>query len=208
MTEAALNNVVEWTVSELSSALKRTVEDAYGYVRVRGEISGFKGAAALRPRLFCSQGRRRTARRRHLERHLRPYARQARGGPRRHRDRPADDLSRPFQISDRHRQARACRHRRADEAARGAQEEACRRRAIRRGAQAAPAVSAQSHRRGDFADRCGDPRYSASARGPLSAPGPGVARTRAGRDLRGGSRQRDLQASTNCPSVALCRGRT
>jgi len=30
-------------VSELSSALKRTVEDAYGHVRVRGEISGFRG---------------------------------------------------------------------------------------------------------------------------------------------------------------------
>ena len=39
----SLNNVVEWTVSELSAALKRTVEDAYGYVRVRGEVSGFKG---------------------------------------------------------------------------------------------------------------------------------------------------------------------
>jgi hypothetical protein len=36
---------VEWTVSELSSALKKTVEDAYGYVRVRGEVSGFKGAS-------------------------------------------------------------------------------------------------------------------------------------------------------------------
>jgi exodeoxyribonuclease VII large subunit len=34
---------VEWSVSELSAALKRTVEDAYGYVRVRGEISGFRG---------------------------------------------------------------------------------------------------------------------------------------------------------------------
>jgi len=43
MAETALNNVVEWTVSELSAALKRTVEDAYGYVRVRGEVSGFKG---------------------------------------------------------------------------------------------------------------------------------------------------------------------
>lgn len=43
MAEPALNNIVEWTVSELSAALKRTVEDAYGYVRVRGEISGFKG---------------------------------------------------------------------------------------------------------------------------------------------------------------------
>src|SRR6478672_4505655 len=45
MAEPALNNVVEWTVSELSSALRRTVEDAYGYVRVRGEVSGFKGAS-------------------------------------------------------------------------------------------------------------------------------------------------------------------
>jgi len=43
MPEAAGNNVVEWSVSELSSALKRTVEDAYGFVRVRGEVSGFKG---------------------------------------------------------------------------------------------------------------------------------------------------------------------
>lgn len=31
-------NVVELTVSELSAALKRTLEDAYGYVRVRGEL--------------------------------------------------------------------------------------------------------------------------------------------------------------------------
>ena len=45
MAEAAPNNVVEWTVTELSAALKRTVEDAYGYVRVRGEVSGFKGAS-------------------------------------------------------------------------------------------------------------------------------------------------------------------
>ena len=38
------NNAPEFTVSELSSALRRTVEDAYGHVRVRGEISGFRGA--------------------------------------------------------------------------------------------------------------------------------------------------------------------
>ncbi|MGH6897070.1 MAG: exodeoxyribonuclease VII large subunit [Geminicoccaceae bacterium] len=35
-------NVTEYSVSELSAALRRTLEDAYGYVRVRGEISGFK----------------------------------------------------------------------------------------------------------------------------------------------------------------------
>src|SRR5258707_6171591 len=39
----ALINAPEFTVSELSSALRRTVEDAYGHVRVRGEISGFRG---------------------------------------------------------------------------------------------------------------------------------------------------------------------
>src|SRR5471032_3031323 len=43
MSDVAGKNVVEWSVSELSAALKRTVEDAYGFVRVRGEVSGFKG---------------------------------------------------------------------------------------------------------------------------------------------------------------------
>ncbi|TAK48353.1 MAG: exodeoxyribonuclease VII large subunit [Xanthobacteraceae bacterium] len=43
MSEAPRANVVELTVSELSAALKRTVEDIYGHVRVRGEISGFRG---------------------------------------------------------------------------------------------------------------------------------------------------------------------
>src|ERR1044071_8257059 len=45
MTDAARINVVELTVSELSNALKRAIEDGFGYVRVRGEISGFKGAS-------------------------------------------------------------------------------------------------------------------------------------------------------------------
>ena len=40
----SLLNAPEYTVSELSLSLKRTVEDAYGHVRVRGEISGFRGA--------------------------------------------------------------------------------------------------------------------------------------------------------------------
>jgi len=39
------SNLVEFTVSELSFALKRTVEDNFEHVRVRGEVSGFKGAA-------------------------------------------------------------------------------------------------------------------------------------------------------------------
>lgn len=39
-------NTPEYSVSELANSLKRTVETAYGYVRVRGEISGYKRAAS------------------------------------------------------------------------------------------------------------------------------------------------------------------
>ncbi len=37
-------NLAEQSVSELSQALKRTLEDRFGQVRVRGEISGYRGA--------------------------------------------------------------------------------------------------------------------------------------------------------------------
>lgn len=36
-------NATEFSVTEISAALKRTVEDTFGYVRVRGEISGYRG---------------------------------------------------------------------------------------------------------------------------------------------------------------------
>ena len=39
-------NTPEWSVSDLSGALKRTLEDAFGFVRVRGEISGYRGPVA------------------------------------------------------------------------------------------------------------------------------------------------------------------
>ena len=38
-----VSNVPEWSVGDLASALKRTLEDAFGHVRLRGEISGFRG---------------------------------------------------------------------------------------------------------------------------------------------------------------------
>jgi exodeoxyribonuclease VII large subunit len=44
--EARSGNLPEFSVSELSSAIKRTLEGAYGYVRLRGEISGFRGPHA------------------------------------------------------------------------------------------------------------------------------------------------------------------
>ena len=40
---APLTNAPEFTVSELAGAVKRAVEDEFGHVRVRGEISGFRG---------------------------------------------------------------------------------------------------------------------------------------------------------------------
>lgn len=43
---ATVSNIAEYTVTELAFALKRTVEDAYGLVRVRGELSGFKRAGS------------------------------------------------------------------------------------------------------------------------------------------------------------------
>jgi exodeoxyribonuclease VII large subunit len=36
------SNLVEYTVSELAQALKRSIEENFAYVRVRGEISGYK----------------------------------------------------------------------------------------------------------------------------------------------------------------------
>ena len=46
MQQAATHNQPEYTVTEISGAIKRTVEDAFGYVRVRGEIS--------QPKLYSS----------------------------------------------------------------------------------------------------------------------------------------------------------
>lgn len=37
------SNLQDYSVSEISSALKKTVEDRFGHVRVRGEITGFRG---------------------------------------------------------------------------------------------------------------------------------------------------------------------
>lgn len=39
-------NIPQFTVSEFSSSIKRLVEDAFGYVKIKGEISGFKRATS------------------------------------------------------------------------------------------------------------------------------------------------------------------
>ena len=44
--EPAGDNAAALSVSEISAALKRVVEDRFGFVRIRGELSGVKRAAS------------------------------------------------------------------------------------------------------------------------------------------------------------------
>jgi exodeoxyribonuclease VII large subunit len=53
MVEKTASNTQEVSVSELSQALKRTVEDRFGFVRVRGEISGYRGPHSSGHCYFC-----------------------------------------------------------------------------------------------------------------------------------------------------------
>ncbi len=47
------SNVPELSVSELANALKRTVEDRFGHVRVRGEITNYRGPHSSGHVYFC-----------------------------------------------------------------------------------------------------------------------------------------------------------
>jgi exodeoxyribonuclease VII large subunit len=46
-------NLAEYTVSELSGSIKRTVEQAFDQVRLRGEISGYRGPHSSGHAYFC-----------------------------------------------------------------------------------------------------------------------------------------------------------
>ena len=43
MSPQQISNMAEYTVTEISGSIKKTVETAFTHVRVRGEISGFRG---------------------------------------------------------------------------------------------------------------------------------------------------------------------
>ncbi|WP_230533181.1 exodeoxyribonuclease VII large subunit [Microvirga roseola] len=49
----APSNAPEWSVSDLAGALKRTLEDAFGHVRLRGEVSGYRGPHSSGHAYFC-----------------------------------------------------------------------------------------------------------------------------------------------------------
>src|SRR5580698_7592362 len=172
MNEPRLN-LPELTVSELSAALKRTIEDAYGFVRVRGELGKVSYHSNghvyfdLKDDRACISGVvwRSTATRIKLKLEaglevvvtgrLTTYAGRSQ-----------------YQIIV---NARAGRPRRVDGASRRAQTQTDCGRFIRRGQKAAAAVFAGSDRRHHFAERRGYSRHPAPARRPLSAPRLGVA---------------------------------
>ena len=51
--DKAPSNAPEWSVSDLAGALKRTLEDAFGHVRLRGEVSGYRGPHSSGHVYFC-----------------------------------------------------------------------------------------------------------------------------------------------------------
>ena len=53
ISDTPLSNAPEWTVSDLAGALKRTIEESFGHVRLRGEISGFRGQHSSGHAYFC-----------------------------------------------------------------------------------------------------------------------------------------------------------
>ena len=206
MSEAAATpNLPEFSVSEIAGLLKRTVEDAFPFVRVRGEISGLK-FAVLRPRLFRPEGRQGGPERHHLEADRAAPEAQAGAGAGSRLHRADHDLSRLLALPDHRRADRTRRRRRADGDAGGAQEEARRRRPVRRRAQEAAAVPARCDRRHHFADGRGDPRHHAPAERPLSAPRAAVAGGGAGREGGRGSGRRHSRVQRARRRRRGCRG--
>src|SRR5215207_7278867 len=53
LAETTPSNAPEWSVSDLAGALKRTLEDAFGHVRLRGEVSGYRGPHSSGHAYFC-----------------------------------------------------------------------------------------------------------------------------------------------------------
>jgi hypothetical protein len=202
-TEAPGDNAPALSVSELSSALKRTVEGAFDHVRVRGEISGFKRVASghcyftLKDDAACID------------------AVIWRGQAAALRFRPEDGIE---VIATGRLTTYPARSRyqivveRLELAGQGALMALLdkRRRAlaaggpVRRGAQEEAALRAPADRRGQLADRRGDPRHPAPARGPLPDPCHPLAGARPGRGRGREDRRGGPPASTRAPSGRTC----
>ncbi len=53
LTPQPLRNAPEYSVGELSNAIKRALEDGFGHIRLRGEVSGYRGPHASGHCYFC-----------------------------------------------------------------------------------------------------------------------------------------------------------
>ena len=191
MSDADASNLVEYSVSEISGALRRTIESAFGQVRVRGEVSGFKGPHASGHCYFSLK-----------DQNARLEAVIWKSTAARLKFLPQEGLeviatgrittfpgSSKYQIViDRLEPAgigalmALLEERRRKLAAEGLFDEARKK---------PPSLSAARHRRHHLSDGRRDPRHPASSRRSVSAIRPALARARARRRLRGRGRGRD-----------------
>ena len=202
------SNAAEFTVSEISNALKRTVEDAFGNVRVRGEISGYRGPHSSGHAYFSLKDDK-----------AKIDAVVWRTTMQRLKFRPEEGMEviatgrlttypgkSSYQIViDNLEPAGAgalmalLEERKKRLAAEGLFDKA---------RKASPALYACGDRRGDLADRRGHPRHHPPHQGPLPAEDRGVAGARAGRDVRRGGRGGGDRLQHACPPAGRCRGPT
>ena len=188
-------NLVEYSVSELAFALKRTVEEAYGLVRLRGEISGFRGQHASGHCYFVLKDEKAAIEAviwRSTFQRLKFKPEQGLEVVVKGRVTTYPDKSKYQIVIDDLEPAgigalmALLEQRKRAFAAEGLFDAA---------SQTAAALSAAHRRRGHLADRRRDPRHPASSRRPLPLPCAGLAGAGAGRDLRhrGGRRDPRLQ---------------
>ena len=135
-------NALELSVSELSAALKRTVEDRFGFVRVRGEISNYRGPHSSGHAYFSLKDQSARIDAVIWKGVFAKLGSKPQEGLGSHRDRKSHNLSRQIHLSNHRRCVGASWDRRSYGARRGAPAETCGGRAFRRSAQAAVAVSA------------------------------------------------------------------
>ncbi len=208
LTTDSPTNAAEFTVSEISAALKRTVEDAFGNVRVRGEMSGYRGPHSSGHCYFALKDDR-----------ARLEAVIWKGTFGRLRFKPEEGMeviatgrlttypgSSKYQIViDNIEPAGAgalmalLEERKRKLAAEGLFDEA-RKQLL----PYMPRVIGVDH----LADRGGDPRYHPPHLRPFPAARPGVAGAGAGRDDGGGGDGRGRRLQRACPRTARSRGRT
>ena len=183
-TAKSRTNATEYTVSEISGALKRTVEDAFGNVRVRGEISGYRGPHSSGHAYFSLKDDRakidavvwRTAM---IRLKFRPEEGMEVIATGKLTTYPGKSS---YQIVIENLEPAGAgalmallEERKRKLAAEGP---------VRAGQEATPAAHADGDRGGDVADRCCDPRHHPPHQGPISADDHRLACARSRRDVR------------------------